>query len=339
MRRSVLITLAACGLILAFGAAAVAADLELDLGLGARAMGMAGAYVAVADDGTAPYWNPAGITQIDVVEFTPSLSIKGDFDIPSTSIGVDEFPPDFGNLDLQLNGMAGVIFRGFAVSALLEARAETTQTETESIGNVGVFGTGMLTLAHEFGGLIAVGANLKYIQGEGLVFIAQESPSSGSYRESTARGYALDLGALFKAGELFRLGAVYENAYAAVDADWTSYTYDPVEEVWEVDETGTEDASPDAVFHLGAAFKTPGLGTLISVQIDNADALVYRVGFEQSLLVLKLRGGVIMDDGFDPQWITAGVGFKLGPVVLDAAAVTDTDLAPEAYALTAGFAF
>ena len=34
----------------------------LKIGIGARAMGMGGAYVALADDATAPYWNPAGLS-------------------------------------------------------------------------------------------------------------------------------------------------------------------------------------------------------------------------------------------------------------------------------------
>ncbi|HBR28706.1 MAG TPA: hypothetical protein DD789_04595, partial [Firmicutes bacterium] len=33
-------------------------------GMGGRAMGMGGAFTAVADDGTAAYWNPAGLTQL-----------------------------------------------------------------------------------------------------------------------------------------------------------------------------------------------------------------------------------------------------------------------------------
>jgi len=36
----------------------------LKLGVGARAAGMGGAYVSVADDATAVYWNPAGIARI-----------------------------------------------------------------------------------------------------------------------------------------------------------------------------------------------------------------------------------------------------------------------------------
>ncbi len=35
------------------------------LGVGARAMGLGGAFVAVADDASAVYWNPAGLVQLD----------------------------------------------------------------------------------------------------------------------------------------------------------------------------------------------------------------------------------------------------------------------------------
>jgi hypothetical protein len=35
-----------------------------DLGVGTRAMGLSGAFVAVSDDASAPYWNPAGLAQI-----------------------------------------------------------------------------------------------------------------------------------------------------------------------------------------------------------------------------------------------------------------------------------
>jgi hypothetical protein len=38
--------------------------------VGARAMGMGGAFIAVSDDASAAYWNPAGLTQLKVPEFT-----------------------------------------------------------------------------------------------------------------------------------------------------------------------------------------------------------------------------------------------------------------------------
>ena len=44
------------------------------LGLGARTMGMGGAFLAVADDFTTLYWNPAGLAQIKKFELFSSLS-------------------------------------------------------------------------------------------------------------------------------------------------------------------------------------------------------------------------------------------------------------------------
>ncbi|MBI5471510.1 MAG: PorV/PorQ family protein [Ignavibacteriae bacterium] len=41
----------------------------LSIGVGARAMGMGGAYTTVANDPTALYWNPAGITRAKGIEF------------------------------------------------------------------------------------------------------------------------------------------------------------------------------------------------------------------------------------------------------------------------------
>ena len=43
------------------------------IGVGARAMGMSGAFTAVADDASAAYWNPAGLAQLE------SLEIQGMF--------------------------------------------------------------------------------------------------------------------------------------------------------------------------------------------------------------------------------------------------------------------
>ncbi len=44
----------------------------LDIGVGARALGMGGAYTALADDANALYWNPAGLSKLEKREFTAS---------------------------------------------------------------------------------------------------------------------------------------------------------------------------------------------------------------------------------------------------------------------------
>lgn len=41
----------------------------LQYGAGARSLAMGGAYVALADEASAPYWNPAGLTQIEEYQF------------------------------------------------------------------------------------------------------------------------------------------------------------------------------------------------------------------------------------------------------------------------------
>lgn len=42
---------------------------DLGMGVGARAMGMSGAFVSVADDVSATYWNPAGLPRLNQSQF------------------------------------------------------------------------------------------------------------------------------------------------------------------------------------------------------------------------------------------------------------------------------
>jgi hypothetical protein len=60
--------------ILSYGCVAFGADSHaapyLRMGVGARALGMGGAFTAIADDATAAYWNPAGLVKIEHIEAT-----------------------------------------------------------------------------------------------------------------------------------------------------------------------------------------------------------------------------------------------------------------------------
>lgn len=49
-------------------------------GVGARAMAMGGAYTALADDATAGYWNPAGLTSIERFNLATMISANVSFD-------------------------------------------------------------------------------------------------------------------------------------------------------------------------------------------------------------------------------------------------------------------
>lgn len=60
----------------------------LPVGSGARAMGMAGAFIAIADDATASSWNPAGLTQL----IRPEVSIVGSRFIRHDKSTFDHYP-------------------------------------------------------------------------------------------------------------------------------------------------------------------------------------------------------------------------------------------------------
>lgn len=70
--------------------------IPLPVGSGARALGMGGAFIAVADDATAASWNPGGLTQLE----RPELSVVGSF----LSMHQDFNPGSTGLLSLNDEG-------------------------------------------------------------------------------------------------------------------------------------------------------------------------------------------------------------------------------------------
>ena len=63
---------------------------------GPRSMGMGGAFVAVADDATAVYWNPAAITQIKGVDITPFVGAKATDRVYDIIEDLEEWENDHG---------------------------------------------------------------------------------------------------------------------------------------------------------------------------------------------------------------------------------------------------
>ncbi len=52
---------------------------DLGIGIGARAIGLAGAFVSIADDASAIFWNPAGLTQLNDHQIFLSADLPLDF--------------------------------------------------------------------------------------------------------------------------------------------------------------------------------------------------------------------------------------------------------------------
>jgi len=155
---------------------------------GARAAGMGEAFVAIADDATAVYWNPAGLA------FQAGREI---------TVMHTNWLPQFGS-DLYYDFLAyrqnfegvGVIGANITYLNLGE------QTRTDEAGNeLGTFNS------HEFAVTVAYGTRLSenMAVGIGLRFIRSSLSDIGAGSEKgdgKANAFAVDLGWLYKAGFL-----------------------------------------------------------------------------------------------------------------------------------------
>ena len=144
----------------------------LDIGIGARSLSMGGAFVAIADDPTALYWNPAGIVNIEspMAHFYHSPWIA----------------------DVQFNHSAVVVpldrsssFGFFITSVTMdEMQVRTVKSpqgtgEYFSVSNVALAGSYARRLTDRF----SFGVNMKFIQEK--------------IWHMNAGGLAVDLGSLF----------------------------------------------------------------------------------------------------------------------------------------------
>jgi len=89
--------------VIATGAQAQSVDIMSSpniVGSGARALGMGGAFIAIADDATAASWNPGGLTQLE----RPEISLVYDFKWNSEEFTSWSHPEIDGKYDVSFNG-------------------------------------------------------------------------------------------------------------------------------------------------------------------------------------------------------------------------------------------
>lgn len=147
----------------------------LKLSVGARADGMGGAFVGIADDPTAVYWNPAGLTQ--------GTGVRTMFNHQQWFLDVAH---DFVALQMPLSRS---VYGGLAISALTMNEQDVTTVAnpdgtglTYSVMDIAVTGS----LARHMSDRLSYGISVKYIQ-------------SAAYNEK-ASTFALDIGSRLKTG-------------------------------------------------------------------------------------------------------------------------------------------
>ena len=156
----------------------------LFMGVGARALGMGGAYSAVANDVTAIYWNPAGLATLDPIQIS----------INHASLFLDT------SLDF-FAAMAPTARYGTFAAALLSVGSQGFEQRTVLNEVVGSFNTGEMAFlaswSREWFGGFSVGINYKFVKQKILTY------SDG--------GHGLDLGIKTTLSSRLSGGLVFRN--------------------------------------------------------------------------------------------------------------------------------
>ncbi|MDE0637143.1 MAG: PorV/PorQ family protein [Candidatus Poribacteria bacterium] len=196
----------------------------LSHGVGARALGMGSAFVAIADDATATYWNPAGLTKVKKHSFSAMYSdtfSTGDGSFLSKGL----VSYNFVNYVHQLEGIGSLGLSWIRLG--IDDIPRTTFIDVDNNGFLGDFqdinGNGtkdegepyidrptvaeyfsntdnalLISYARQIHPIVAVGGNLKLL--------------SQSIFENSGRGFGIDIGIILMPYKGFRFGTILLDA-------------------------------------------------------------------------------------------------------------------------------
>lgn len=249
----------------------------LKIGVGARAAGMGGAFVGVADDASALYWNAAGIARID-----PDKS--------GLAFHHANWPAELSFDQIGYIFHIGSIPGAFGVSArglTMDPMVETTAFQPDPIVGTGrTFDAGMMTAgftyARYFTDKFSAGVTANFIH-EGLAEFSQQT-------------FAFDVGTLYDVGTLgMRIGMAISNIGSQIQF---------IE----------REARIPAIFRVGTSAtllqnsEQKLMGSFeFSHPPDNAERV--NVGAEYAFReYVFLRGGYNLN--YDAEGVAGGVGFR-----------------------------
>lgn len=185
--------------------------------VGTRAQGMGGAFVAVADDATATWWNPAGLAtgatlslvwdmadnlapRHPLPEGPASLGDSMGFALTTPALGLSYYR-------LRISEMQPLSSNGAGTSVRQEEGATGIGLRTLALNQFGV------TAGQSLGGNVVLGSTLKLIRGGTAVAV---TPVTGSARDSLEHAgdlelpmetqVALDVGAMVMLSPQIRVG-------------------------------------------------------------------------------------------------------------------------------------
>ncbi len=162
-----------------------ASDVE-NIGAGARSMAMGSAFTGLADDASAPYFNPAGLAFLDenqLMLMHAPLYIDTNYEYFSTANPLGDKGGSIALSDALL------LSNGFT----LRDQFNNVTDSNGALNNNAIYGS----YAHKITQKFAAGGNIKFLQ-----------QKIAGFSDSTI---GLDLGFLYRFSPLFRVGAAFAN--------------------------------------------------------------------------------------------------------------------------------
>ena len=175
----------------------------LEIGAGARATSVGGAFVALADDVSAVYWNPAGLAQLTGT----TISIMNRLSAFDTNYANTNLAFPISNL-----GMLGLNFTYYGVGDII-----AYDDEGKEAGSLSDIETAF-TISYAYGlGRFLVGGNLKYIYKR--LALNDMSPTILPKIGGGGTGVGVDAALLYKLTENFSVGAILHDEFTITYSD------------------------------------------------------------------------------------------------------------------------
>jgi hypothetical protein len=321
----------------------------LKIPVSARAEAMSGAYVAIANDAFAAFWNPGGIAQIHnrwtgkyvVDPERPAEGVKGPKSAlqraggGSHSVGFIHFEW-IGELQFDAVSAVTPIPFGVLGVSMVNLRAADMEVTTEYLPD----GTGEY---FSYGDILA-GLTWAWPMTENFSWGVSAKYARETLADTKMENVLIDIGTYYWTGfRDLRLGVSLmhfgpntapEGTYVAIDPNGVEYDED------------FEQFAPPTEFSLGTAmtlFATKSHRLLASAQlnhpVDNSEN--FRLGAEYSLKgMLFLRGGTKINTDEDHMTFGAGVRLPLGSQALGIdVSYTDFGLLDEVVRMSAELSF
>lgn len=341
---ALILLISVCGSCLAVGA-----------GVGVRSMAMGGTGIAIANDITAAYFNPAGLMygpeNFECQAFgggaMQGIAGIGEALSSGTDFISDNFEQDY-DLAASLSGGLGFSIKKVGISAIADGFAKfkkpANNVNMNIYGNVNAslpltLGSTFTTPGLPFASM-SVGVNLKAIN-EGIITTSVTSTGAmgiGTMSTTFGSGFGFDIGAAAKLTPLVSVGGVIRNLSASTSRLKTSKTIyvdivtgDTTEDA--ETETKSSHTLPPEV-GIGVGVLIPLTGTLIAYDMENYSAADpdhpnktdsytdTHIGVEQGMYfnILMLRGGYYTYGPTQDSFFTYGLGLNMGPLSLGFAA-------------------